>query len=231
MPHQIVFNKFTPDDVWKRLEEKSNQTRIQIDLQCPICEAEVLANDTTQLQCLDCDQPVEVFQQRLLSKKADTRRIYAQANRQFVEIASIELQCLSCQDSITEDETCQNQCLIETYLALEVDDGKLYIKRWVNHINVPRSEIPEIPIATHVTFKETPDSHIPYHKRKNTIREEILALWRDEDFDTPIPTAVIVEAVVEALDTSPTAVKNEIKRTCDKKRLLKVRHGYYRRLR
>jgi len=56
----------------------------------------------------------------------------------------VALHCLSCEQPLKTNETCENTCEIQTYLVLETDTAGLYIKRSLNRLDVKRdtSEIP-----------------------------------------------------------------------------------------
>lgn len=177
MPEQLVYNGYTPMSVWDELEQRSIQTRIDFAPQCPVCRAPVQHTGKTDLRCLRCNNPVAVFQERHLSPNADRRVIFVEVNGQSSDVIKLDLQCLSCERTIHKGEFCQNTCEIQTYLMLEQDTGELYIKRWVNSLNVPR-DIPEIPIRpvigeetdtpeNHTAFKATESSSSPLPSKDN----------------------------------------------------------------
>ena len=172
---QIITHGYTRSSDWQELAQRSINTRRKIDLQCPLCSAEIHPTrngapqgtvprhsfDTTDLRCRACDAPVEVYQHREITETADTRIIYAEvSNAPFFAPQgagfprhsaprrarlTLDLQCLSCERTLQADETCTNTCRIQTYLTLEHQDGELYIKRAANLPHVPR-DTPFIPI-------------------------------------------------------------------------------------
>lgn len=156
-PEQIIRMGHTTPYEWQELAQRSKETGIKIDLQCPECHAEIYPTDTTPLRCLSCHAPVEVYQHREITETADTRIIYAEvSNAPFFApqgavprhsaprrtILTLDLQCLSCERTLQADETCTNTCRIQTYLTLEHQDGELYIKRAANLPHVPRETHP-----------------------------------------------------------------------------------------
>ena len=155
LPEQIISHGYTPQRVWDELAQRSRETGITVVLQCPVCDAEIHPTDTTHLQCLSCDAPVEVYQHREHTETADTRLIYIQANGQRRAVLRLNLQCLSCELPLQRDETCNKTCKIQTYLVLAVQDGELYIKRAANLPRVPR-DTPETEIDT----RTLPDTSI-----------------------------------------------------------------------
>ena len=144
---QIITHGYTRSSDWQELAQRSINTRRKIDLQCPICSAEIHPTDTTDLRCLSCHAPVEIYQHRERTETADTRIIYAEVNGQCRPLLSLNLQCLSCERTLQADETCTNTCYIQTYLILDVQDSELYIKRAANRLDVPR-DTPFIDIRT-----------------------------------------------------------------------------------
>lgn len=127
---QIIYQGHTPQRVWEALAQRSRETRIKIDLQCPNCDAEIHHNATT-LHCRSCSAPVSVYQHRHHTDTADTRLIYIHVLGKSRAVVSLVMHCLSCEQHLTEEETCTNTCEIQTYLVFE-RDGELYVKRWVN---------------------------------------------------------------------------------------------------
>ena len=141
---QIIYHRHMPQRVWDALKQRSRETRRKIHLRCPQCHAEIYPTrnaapqgtgfprhsfDTTPLRCLSCHAPVEIYQHRELTSNADRRVIYIHVSGQHRALLTLDLQCLSCEQPLQADETCTNTCGIQTYLVLEHDDGKLYIKR------------------------------------------------------------------------------------------------------
>ena len=156
MPKQIVRHSYTPNDVWDQLEQRSRQTRIHFVPECPVCLAPIHHTGMTELRCLECNVPATVFQQRHLYPTADRRVICVEVKGQSIDVLKLDLQCLSCEQRIRKDESCHITCGIQTYLVLDPDDGELYIKRWVNCLNVPR-EPTEIPIRPLITVETISD--------------------------------------------------------------------------
>lgn len=160
---QIIYQGHTPDRVWRALEQRSRETRRKIDLLCPVCEAEIYHNTATNQQCLSCSAPVEIYQHREHTETADTRIIYSQVKGHRRAVLSLDLHCLSCEQTLLRDETCENTCETQTYLRLEIQDGHLYITRWVNFPELPRQgtdipirPLPDNAIATRAT--DTPNT-------------------------------------------------------------------------
>ena len=196
MTAQIVHQGYTPAHVWEALEHRSRQTRIPLSLQCPICSGEIQHTEPTDLRCLSCNAPSKVFQHRHLTKTADTRLIYIHGNGHPKKCLRLPMRCLSCETPLTKEETCPNTCEIQTYLLLERDDGHLYVKRWLNPLNMPRerkssdpdhqdgtlpqtTQIPIRPltpekidaIETDTTAHENPPVNQPHHQ-PHTIETE-----------------------------------------------------------
>jgi len=144
---KIIYHGHTPQRVWDELAQRSRDTGIKVVLQCPVCDAEIHHTDTTDLRCFGCQAPIEIYQHRNHTEKADTRVVYIQANAQHRAVLRLNLQCLSCEMPLQADETCRSTCDIQTYLVSEQHDGQLTIKRWVNRRNVPR-DTHFIPIRT-----------------------------------------------------------------------------------
>lgn len=138
MPEQIIYQGHTPDRVWKALAQRSRDTRRELALRCPVCDAEIHHTTATNPQCLSCDAPVSVYQHRHHTDTDDTRLIYIQVKGQSLAVLRIVMHCLSCGDPLTEEETCTNTCHVLTYLLLEREKDTLYIKRSVNHSHVKR---------------------------------------------------------------------------------------------
>ena len=178
LPHQIVYNGYTNDSVWKQLETESLQTRIRLDARCPVCSTEIYIKEgSVELSCLVCDDPVDMFQDRYVTKSGDTRVLYIDVGGHECEVCRLDLTCLSCETVLLLSETCQYSCLIETHLVLEIEEGDIYVRRWVNPLNVPR-EKGEIPIRrtfTHARKSELEVDHIP--------REEVAAPISQKDAD------------------------------------------------
>ena len=129
MTAQIVYQGHTPAYVWEALERRSRYTRIPLTPQCPMCSGEIQRTETTDLRCLSCNAPVEVFQHRHFTETTDTRLIYIHGDRHEKECLRLPMQCLSCEAGLTKAETCPNTCHRHTYLLLERHDGELYVKR------------------------------------------------------------------------------------------------------
>ena len=161
-PGQIVYQSYTSGDVWDRLEQKSRQTRRKVALRCPKCSGEIHLTKTRLLRCSGCQTPIEVFQRRYPTLNRDTHRIYIHSNGIETEIRRIVMQCLSCEKRLTEDGGCSTSCGIQTYLILVPEDSEIYVKRWVNHFNVPREPM-EIPIRQ--TIRQTTTGEISRDKQ------------------------------------------------------------------
>lgn len=166
MTAQIVYQGYTPAHVWEALEHRSRQTRIPLAPQCPICSGEIQHTEPTDLRCLSCNAPSKVFQHRHISKTEDTRLIYIHGNGHEKECRRLPIRCLSCETPLTKEETCQNTCHTQTYLLLERDDGHLYVKRWLNLLNMPR-ETTQIPIRTPSPEKtQAPETDTTAHENQ-----------------------------------------------------------------
>ena len=180
LPDQIVYNGYTNDSVWKQLEKESLQTRIRLDARCPVCNTEIYIKEgSVELSCLVCDVPVDMFQDRYITKADDTRVLYIDVGGHECEVCRLDLTCLSCEAVLLLSETCQYPCLIETHLVLETEEGDIYIRRWVNPLNVPR-EKGEIPIRRTYTHARKSDAEADYISR-----EEVAAPISQEDADFP----------------------------------------------
>ena len=139
MSTQIVYAAHTPSRVLDELNAHATQTRIRLEERCPACDGEI--KDThNDVRCDACEAPVSFFQQRLLSDDADTRVIYIQVNRHEKEIHRLDLCCLSCEERLNAEELCPNTCEIQTFLTIETDDDKLYVKRWLSGISIKTTD-------------------------------------------------------------------------------------------
>ena len=219
MPEQIVFNKHTPQYVWDQLEMRSTETRISFAPQCPICHS-LIHHTHRGLRCLGCDVPVSVFQQRYLTPNADERVIFIEVKGDIHEVLKLNLQCLSCEQTIKNDESCVNTCGIQTYLVLESNDSELNIKRWGNHPNV-RRDIPEIPTRLHRQLPQHSDD-VASEESSLTILDQVLALLDDGHERS-------TRDIVGSIDAHPTTIKKALKKASDTGLIIKVRHGYYQR--
>lgn len=240
---QIISHGYTTQSDWQELEQRSRETRRKNHLQCPLCSGEIHPTDTTHLQCLSCDAPVEVYQHRERTDTADTRIIYAEVYRQHRALVSIDLQCLSCERTLQADETCTNTCPIQTYLVLDFQDAELTLKRAANLLDVPR-DTPEIPIRnlpdtdsltraenlprpkpdnqppnqTHASDFETPE-HPNAHK---DIAGQIEAYLSD----APNNTATTAE-MIKAIGCSPQGFNVEKEKLIEAGKIKKVKRGVY----
>lgn len=181
MNEQIISHGHTTPYEWQKLEQRSRDTQQRIQPQCPACNAEIHPTDTTDLRCLSCHAPVEIYQHRELTETADRRVIYIQVKGQRRPLLTLDLQCLSCERRLQADETCTNTCEIQTYLTLEHQDaergsgddtlpprsgGELYIKRAANlpHVqrDTPEIDIRNFPDTDSLTrANETPENQTP----------------------------------------------------------------------
>ena len=157
MSTQIVYAAHTPSRVLDELNAHATQTRIRLEERCPACDGEI--KDThNDIRCNACEAPVSFFQQRLLRDDADTRVIYIQVNRHEKEIHRLDLCCLSCEERLNAEELCPNTCEIQTFLTIETDDDKFYVKRWlVRYLykdNRPTTEIPIRKALEHRTMAD-----------------------------------------------------------------------------
>lgn len=158
----IVRTGSTPEYVWAEFEERSAETHYRVEMRCPVCDGEIQAfvNGLNHFapRCLSCKTAVHIFQVRHLTETVDRRVIYAEALDQRVELFRLNVQCLSCEQPLQDDESCQGSCRMQTYLVLEVVSKELYVKRWIHHPNVPREGI-EILIRQHFEIEgEKPQS-------------------------------------------------------------------------
>jgi len=242
---QIVRMGHTTPYEWDALAQRSIKTRRKIDLRCPTCEAEIHPTDTTHLRCGGCHAPVEVYQHAELTKTADRRVIYAEANGQRKEILRLKLQCLSCERRLQTDETCTNTCGIQTYLILDVQDGELYIQRAANRLDVPRdTHPPEIlirnlpPNAIATRANETPenqtpnqpinqpqarDSQIPLPPNAHT---DIAGQIVEYLTDAPNHTATTAE-MIAAFGCSPQGFNVEKEKLIEAGKISKLKRGVY----
>ena len=243
---QIVSNGYTSIPVWDDLEIRSRQTRQKVQLRCPNCSAELRQTQTGALRCgRFCQTSVEVFQRRHLTETSDRRRIYKSVNADETEILDLELRCLSCERPLMEEEACTNTCKVQTFLMLEEEEGELYVKRWVNALNVSRvhTEIPLrplIPDATAAPANTITDPADPVSSKTANQRQAI---------DDPIPdrpsnrhkdvAGQILDylsengdigktpKMKEALDCSPQSFKEAIDKLIETRRIRKVVRGVY----
>ena len=146
MPTQIIYGAHTPAHVWEALKARASETRIHLDALCPACGGEIKETGS-DVHCEACEAPVSFFQHRFLSEDADTRAIYIQVNGHEQEIHRLDLCCLSCEAGLNAEELCPNTCEVQTFLIIETDSDKRYVKRWVvrHRYKYPRPTT-EIPI-------------------------------------------------------------------------------------
>ena len=130
MQTQIVYGAHTPAYIWDALKARATETRIHLDVRCPACGGEIRETGS-DFHCEACEAPVSFFQHRFLSDDADTRVIYIQVNGNEKEIYRLDLCCLSCEAGLDAEELCPNTCEIQTFLTIETDSEKCYVKRWV----------------------------------------------------------------------------------------------------
>ena len=130
MQTQIVYGAHTPAYIWDALKARATETRIHLDVRCPACGGEIRETGS-DFHCEACEAPVSFFQHRFLSDDADTRVIYIQVNGHEKEIYRLDLCCLSCEAGLDAEELCPNTCEIQTFLTIETDSEKCYVKRWV----------------------------------------------------------------------------------------------------
>lgn len=250
MTAQIVHQGYTPAQVWAALEHRSRQTRIPLSLQCPICSSEIQHTETTDLRCLSCNAPVEVFQHRYPTKTEDTRLIYIHGNGHEKECLRLPMRCFSCETPLTKGETCQNTCETQTYLLLERDDGHLYVKRWLNLLNMPR-ETTQIPLRTPSSEKtdaietdtaahENPPVNQPHHQpytieteaRQHTTTQhasqhkDVKGQIRTFFNDFGVSVAKTQE-MRNALKCSRVSLNNALKKLQKAGEIRKISHGYY----
>lgn len=254
MTAQIVHQGYTPGHVWEALEHRSRQTRIPLALQCPICSGEIQHTEPTDLRCLSCNASVEVLQHRHLTKTTNTRLIYIHGNGHQKECLRLPIRCLSCETPLTKEETCQNTCETQTYLLLERDDGHLYVKRWLNPLNVPR-EMTQIPIRTPGSKKtdaietdtaaiENQPTHQPTHQstsqphaietqtRRHTTTQhasqhkDVKGQIRTFFKDFGVSVAKTQE-MRNALNCSRVSLNNALKKLQEDGAVRKISHGYY----
>jgi len=123
--NKIVSQGYMTQRVWEELEQSSRETRIAFEAECPVCAAEIPPTDTQKLRCLRCDAPVAVYQHRHRSRTADTRRIFVEVSGHSREVLRVDLRCLSCEQPLKTNETCENTCEIQTYLVRETKRSPL----------------------------------------------------------------------------------------------------------
>ena len=245
---RIIYNGHTPGYVWQELEQRSNQTQRKVTLRCPVCDTSIHHTETPQptisafaqrddtdarpqLRCHFCDAPASLFQHSHHTETADTRIIYIEVKGQSREVARLKMQCLSCGQTLKTDETCDNTCWIQTYITLDIQDGEIYIKRWINCLNVKR-EIPEIPMHPRDDAPETDtadhNENQPQHQTRNQpnanahtdIAGQILAHLTD----APNQTATTGE-MIAAFDCSPEGFKKGFKKLTG--RVKRIERGSY----
>lgn len=250
MTEQIVYQGHTPAHVWEELEIRSRQTRILLALQCPICSGEIQHTETTDLRCLSCNAPVEVLQHRHLTENVDTRLIYIHVNGHEKECLRLPIRCLSCEAPLTREETCPNTCETQTYFLLERDDGQLYVKRWLNHLNAPR-ETTQIPIRTPSSEKtQAPETDTTAHENQPTHQptsqphaietearrhtttqqasqhKDVIGQIRAFFNDFGVSVAKTQE-LRNALKCSRVSLNNALKKLQKDGEIRKIAHGYY----
>ncbi len=234
MREQIIYHGHTPSHVWQELAQRSIKTRIKIDLRCPLCNATILHTDTTHLRCLACDAPIEIYQHKELAETADTRIIYAEvSNGRSRAVVTLDLQCLSCEQPLTEDQACENGCEIQTYLVRDFQDGELYIKRLGirRDANFPR-EPTEIQMRTFVAGEnsessDTQDTDLPLPENsvKNSVQSvevsdgdplhhpltrENEVPWRSADLTVPEKIVEFLNYTNEGHTTTGTEIKEAL---------------------
>ena len=157
MSAQIVHEAHTPDYICDELEARATETRIRLDVRCPACDGEIKGTDS-DVYCESCEAQVSFFQHRFLSEAADTRVIYIKANGHEQEIHRLDLCCLSCEAGLNAEELCPNTCEMQTFLTIETDSAKRYVKRWaVRHrYKYPRPTT-EIPIREPIEHRPITD--------------------------------------------------------------------------
>ena len=219
-PGQIVYNGYTPDDVREQLAQKSKETRCRVEIRCPACSGEIQRVDNTLLQCRACQTPIEIFQQRHLKAKAETRFVYIPSTGEQTKRIRFRMQCLSCDKNITKAGDCTFTCGIQTYLILVHKDGECYVKRWWKKPHLPREPI-EIPIRQTIRLK-----NVITYVHPPTLREQILAFMHtDPDIDRGEKGT---KHFISAIDAHPKSIEKELAKSVEKGLIEKVRHGYYR---
>lgn len=239
---QIIYQGHTPDRVWRALAQRSRDTHRKVVLRCPLCNSEIHPTDTTHLHCRSCDAPVKVFQHREHTKTADTRLIYSQVKGHRRAVLSLDLHCLSCEQSLKTDETCDNTCEIQTYLVLELQDGELYIKRWVirrdahfqrEPTDIPIRPLPDNAILTRATDtpqnlpqnlpQVTSDFQISEHPNAHTdIAAQIVAYLTD----APNHTATTAEMRL-AIGCTTEGFNKAVKKLITLGKIRKIKRGVY----
>ena len=241
LPHQIVYNGYINEDILDRLEQKSKETRCRVEIRCPACSGgagkqrsstqptgcedtslsdEIQLINNTLLQCRACNTPIEIFQQRHLRTKAETRFVYIPSTGEQTKRIRFRMQCLSCDKNITTEGDCPLTCGIQTYLILAHEDGECYVKRWWNKPNIPREPM-EIPIQKTIRLENVITSDHP-----PTLREQILALMHtDLHIDRGEKST---EYIIYAINANPSAIKKELTKAVEKGEIENVRYGYYR---
>ena len=161
---QIIYQGHTPQRVWDALAKRSRDTHRKVALRCPLCNSEIHPTDTTHQHCQSCSAPVDIYQHREHTKTADTRRIYIQVQGHRRAVLRIVMHCLSCEQSLKTDETCDNTCEIQTYLVLEIQDGELTIKRSIirrdAHFQREPTEIPIRPLPDNAIATRANDANV-----------------------------------------------------------------------
>ena len=145
--------------------------------------------------------------------------IFIEVKGEIHEVLKLNLQCLSCEQTIKNDESYVNTCGIQTYLVLESNDSELNIKRWGNHPNV-RRDIPEIPTRLHRQLPQHSD--VASEESSLTILDQVLALLDDGHERS-------TGDIVGSIDAHPTSIKKALKKALDTGLIVKIRHGYYQR--
>lgn len=238
---QIISHGYRTQRTNDALAQRRRDTRRKIDLQCPVCSDEIQPTDTTHLQCLSCDAPVEVYQHRELTETADRRVIYIHVSGQRRAVLSLDLHCLSCEQRLTSAETCTNTCPIQTYLVCEHEDAELYISRLAirSDAHFPR-EPTEIqtrtPNDTDSTDNETPhtqnqpvnqppaiDDQIPsdeHPNRHTDVKGQVLAHLTEHHIAT-------TPKLRDVCNCSPEALNQALQKLINAKQIRKVKRGVY----
>ena len=217
MRKQIVHAAHTPSRVLDELNEIATQTRIRLEVRCPVCAGEI-KHTQSDVRCEVCDAPVSFFQHRHHNDALDIRVIYIQVKGQDKEIHRLNLYCLSCEDGLNVEELCSNTCEIQTFLIIETDANQLYIKRWfVRYLHNDDRTTTEIPILSSV-----PDHPVEPLKKDDvqpsilTNEAKILAWLRDPSTPSDAHKTMTYEEIADAVGLPPTTAYRLLRKLIEK---------------
>ena len=215
MLERIVRNGYTPGWVLDKLEQRSSQTRIPIQLECPVCHTPF----RTARHCGICEALVDIFQCKI-TETDNARMICIQAEEMTIELLRVDLRCLSCESHLRREGFCKG-CGIETYLFLaDGADGK-HIQRWFNLPGVPRDEKIEIPLREIESKTSEADVTANIDTPKKTVAEQILEYLNENG------GLGATGLMIETIGCSPQGFKYSCDKLIDEGKIKNVARGIY----